>query len=263
MTSRRTPVPAVSVLGDIRFMLWRNLLHTLRSPDTMFTSIVLPLMLLLMFVYVLGGAMNTGTSYINYVVPGTIILCAAFGAGNTAVAVSTDMQEGIVDRFRTMPLAQSSFLIGHVLAALIRNLVATAVVLTVAIAMGFRPTPTALGALEALGLLALVIVAIGSLACGLGILARSPEAASGFALIILFIPYVSSAFVPTATMPTWMHGFAQNQPMTPIIETLRSLLAGNSAGESAVLATVWSIGICIAGSAFAALVYRQRVLSTR
>nr|WP_083342916.1 ABC transporter permease [Rhodococcus triatomae] len=244
-------------------MLWRNMLHTLRSPDSMLTAVMLPVMLLLLFVYVFGGAMDTGTDYLNYVVPGIILLCAAFGASTTAVSVSTDMYEGIIARFRTMPIAQSAVLVGHVLAGLVRNLVSTALVLAIAVIMGFRPEPGLVGALAALGLLSLFIVAVGTLSCGLGLIARTPEAASGFTFVILFVPYISSAFVPTDTMPTWLHGFAEHQPMTPVIETLRSLLSGTPAGSTGWLALAWVTGIGVVGSLFAAAMYRRRAGATR
>ncbi|NLU83971.1 ABC transporter permease [Rhodococcus sp. HNM0569] len=240
-------------------MLWRNLLHTVRNPDSMLTAVLLPVMLLLLFVYVFGGAMNTGTDYLNYVVPGIILLCAAFGASTTAVSVSTDMSEGIVDRFRTLPITQVSVLTGHVLGGLVRNLVSTAIVFAIALLMGFRPTAGPLDWLAVLGLVALFILVIGVVSAALGMLARSPEAAGGFTFFIMFVPYVSSAFVPTDTMPSWLHGFAEHQPMTPVIETMRSLLTDGSAGPSLGATLAWLVGLGAAGIVAAAVVFRRRV----
>ncbi|WP_246098213.1 ABC transporter permease [Rhodococcus spelaei] len=248
-----------SVAADSAVMLRRNLKHVLRSPDTMLMAVALPIMLMLLFVYVFGGAINTGTDYINYVVPGIILLCAAFGASTTAVSVSTDMTEGIIDRFRTLPIAQSSFLTGHVLVSVVRNLATTAIVIAVALLMGFRPTSDPLRWLGVVGVIGAFIFGLSYLSTALGLLAKNPEAASGFTFVIMFVPYVSSAFVPADSMPSWLQWFAENQPVTPIIETVRGLLMGTEIGNSAWLALGWCAAITVIGFAWSTVLYRRRV----
>ncbi|SDE12189.1 ABC transporter permease [Rhodococcus tukisamuensis] len=257
--STHTDRELTSVVADSTVMLRRNLKHVLRSPDTMLMAAALPIMLMLLFVYVFGGAIDTGTEYINYVVPGIILLCAAFGASTTAVSVSTDMAEGIIDRFRTLPIAQSSFLTGHVLVSVVRNLATTAIVIAVALLLGFRPTTDPLRWLGALGVIGGFIFALSYLSTALGLLAKNPEAASGFTFAIMFLPYVSSAFVPADSMPSWLQWFAENQPVTPIIETVRGLLMGTEIGNSGWLALGWCAAITVAGFAWSTVLYRRRV----
>ncbi len=253
-TGRDTP----TVVADSWAMLRRNLTHITRSPDTMITAVALPVMLMLLFVYVFGGAIDTGTAYIDYVVPGIVLLCAAFGSSTTAVSVSADMTDGIIDRFRTLPIARSAVLNGHVLASVVRNLITGAIVVGVALLMGFRPTADPLRWLGVVGVLALFVFALSYLSTALGLLARNPEAASGFTFGILFLPYVSSAFVPAETMPTWLRWFAENQPVTPIIETVRGLLMDTPIGDSAWHAVAWCVVIAVAGYAAATTLYRRR-----
>jgi ABC-2 type transport system permease protein len=252
-------LPRTAVAADSLAMLRRSLKHLLRSPDSMIMAVALPIMLMLLFVYVFGGAIDTGTAYINYVVPGIILLCAAFGASTTAVGVSSDMTEGIIDRFRTLPIAQSSFLTGHVLASVVRNLLTTAIVFAVALLMGFRPTSDPMKWLGVIGMIAAFVFALSYLSTALGLLAKNPEAAGGFTFVIMFLPYVSSAFVPAETMPTWLRWFAENQPITPIIETVRGLLMGTPIGNSAWLAVAWCAAIAAVGFVWANVLYRNRV----
>ncbi|MFD4368083.1 ABC transporter permease [Rhodococcus sp. NPDC058521] len=243
---------------DSLTMLRRSLRHTLRSPDSMIVAVALPFLLMLLFVYVFGGAIDTGTEYLDYVVPGILVLCSAWGASTTAVSVCSDMVEGIVTRFRTLAIAQSAVLTGHVLASLVRNLATTALVTVLAVVMGFRPSASVLGWLAAIAVIAGFVTALSFLCAGLGMLAKTPEAASGFTFGFLFLPYVSSAFVPTETMPTWMHGFAEYQPMTPIIETLRALLSDAPVGSAGWTAAAWIVGIGCVGFGFATSAYRRR-----
>jgi ABC-2 type transport system permease protein len=247
-----------TALLDSATMTRRSLKHTLRSPDTMIMTIALPIMILLMFVYIFGGAFNVGGEYIDYVVPGIILLCAGFGAGTAAVSVSTDMTNGIIDRFRTMAISRSSVLTGHVVESVVRNLLTTAIVIVVAVALGFRPTADPLKWLAALGVIAMFILALSWISVALGLLARNPEAAQGFTFFLMFIPYVSSAFVPTDTMPSWLHGFAEHQPVTPVIETLRGLLMGTEIGNSAMLAVVWCVTIGLAGYLWASVIFKRK-----
>jgi ABC-2 type transport system permease protein len=239
-------------------MLGRNLRHTVRSPDTMIMTIALPIMILLMFVYVFGGAMNVGGPYIDYIVPGIILLCAGFGSASTAVSLSTDLNNGIIDRFRTMAIARSSVLTGHVAESVLRNLVTTTIVILVAVALGFRPTTDPLRWLGAYGIIAMFVLALSWLAAALGLLARNPEAANGFTFVFMFLPYVSSAFVPPQSMPSWLHWFAEHQPVTPVTETMRGLLMGTPIGDSALLAVGWCAGIALLGYAAAGALLRRR-----
>ncbi|GAA5071671.1 multidrug efflux ABC transporter permease LieB [Nocardia iowensis] len=243
---------------DSATMLSRNLRHTLRSPDTMIMTVALPMMILLMFTYVFGGAMNVGGAYIDYVVPGIILLCAGFGSATTAVSLSTDLSNGIIDRFRTMAIARSSVLTGHVVESVLRNLITTTLVILVAVAVGFRPTGDPLRWLAAYGIIAMFVLALSWLAAAFGMLARNPEAANGFSFFFMFLPYVSSAFVPPHSMPTALHWFAENQPVTPVIETMRGLLMGTPIGNSALLAVLWCAGIALVGYLAAGALFRRR-----
>ncbi|MGW5110522.1 ABC transporter permease [Nocardia sp. NPDC004123] len=248
----------VHSVQDSATMVGRNLRHTLRSPDTMIMTIAVPVTILLMFVYVFGGAMNVGGSYIDYVVPGILLLCAGFGSGATAVAVATDLHSGIVDRFRAMAVSRSAVLTGHVLESVLRNLLTTGVVVLVAVALGFRPTADPLRWLAVAGMLACFVLALSWAAAALGLLASNPEAANGFMFIFMFLPYVSSAFVPTHTLPSWLRGFAQHQPVTSIAETVRGLLMDTPVGDSAPTALAWCAGIALIGYLGAGALFRRR-----
>ena len=183
----------------------------------------------------------TRGQYVNYVVPGIILLCAGFGAAGTAVGVADDMTSGIIDRFRTMPINSAAVIGGHVVASLVRNLVATAVVIVAALVLGFRPQAGIVEWLAALGLVSLWILAITWLFAALGVAAKNPEAADGYGFALMFLPYLSSAFVPTETMPAGLRWVADHQPITPIIETIRGLLLGTDYGNQ----PVWAVGWCL------------------
>ena len=182
----------------------RSIKHSLRSIDSMVTALALPLIILLMFVYVFGGAIQADGRYIDYVVPGIILLAAGFGSAETSVTVATDMTTGVIDRFRSLPVAAASVLVGHVTATVLRNLVSSVLVLGLALALGFRPHAGVLAWLGVAGLLALFMSAIAWLAATFGLLAKSAEGAAAFGFIVMFLPYVSSAFVPPATMPGFL-----------------------------------------------------------
>jgi ABC-2 type transport system permease protein len=254
----RLPSRAGSALADAVTMSGRSLRMARRNLDVLLTSLLLPVLLMLLFVYLFGGAIQTGTRYVTYVVPGVLLLCAGFGASMTAVSVTTDMTGGIVDRFRSMDVAGASVLSGHVTASMVRNLASTVLVFAVAFLIGFRPDAGPLDWLAAVGVLLLFILAISWLAAAVGLLARSPEAAGGFSFLVMFLPYPSSAFVPIDTMPTWLHGFAANQPVTPVIETLRGLLLGLPVGTSPWKAVAWCLGILVASVAVSGLLFRRR-----
>ncbi len=236
----------------------RSVRHSLRDIDALTMAIVLPVMLMLLFTFVFGGAIDGGGNYVDYVVPGIILLCAGFGASSTAVDVAQDMSNGIVDRFRTMPLRSRGVITGHVVASLLRNLFATGVVIGVALALGFRPTAGPLAWLGALGVVALFILAITWLFAAIGLAASSPAAASGYGFAVLFVPYLSSAFVPTETMPVWLRWVADNQPVTPIIETIRALLFSRDPGDHLWWALGWCVLIAAGAYAWAAWLFRRR-----
>jgi ABC-2 type transport system permease protein len=224
----------------------RSLRHSLRDAEVLLMGISLPVLLMLLFTYVFGGAISGGqTAYVSYVTPGIILLCAGFGASSSAVYVSRDLATGTIDRFRTMPVPAATVLVGHVVSSLLRNLVATGVVVLVAILVGFRPQAGLGGWLGALALIALWILAVTALFVFLGLVAGSPEAASAYGLVFLFLPYVSSAFVPVDTLPSWLRGFAEHQPITPVIESIRALLLGGSPGAQAWWAVAWSLLILL------------------
>jgi ABC-2 type transport system permease protein len=247
-------------------MVRRGIRRSLRDPEAFFTALMLPVVLMLLFVYVFGGALNTGGRYVDYVVPGLIVLCAGFGAGTTAVAVATDMTNGIVDRFRSMPIKGSSILLGQVVASLARNLVATGLVIGVGLGIGWRPTTSIPRWLAAVGMIVLFVLALSWLAAAVGLLARSVEAANSLTFVLMFIPYVSTAFVPAHTMPWVLRGFAENQPFTPIVETMRGLWMGHTSTGAAVAHEAWiagayCLGILAVSYAAACWLFRHRTAS--
>ncbi|MFE9933951.1 ABC transporter permease [Streptomyces sp. NPDC005533] len=245
------PMSALALTG-------RSLRISSRRPDALIAALMLPVMLMLIFVYFFGGAIDTGTTYVTYVVPGAMLLCAGFGAASTAVSVAEDMTNGVIDRFRSLDIGAIPILAGHVTASVLRNLLSTTLVLAVALAIGFRPQADPAAFLAAAGLLLTYITAISWLAAALGLLAKSPEAAGGFTFLMMFLPYPSSAFVPIDTMPGWLHGFADHQPLTPVIESLRALLLAQPAGDAPWVALTWCAGITAAAVALSAVLFRNR-----
>jgi ABC-2 type transport system permease protein len=245
--------------NDSSTMLRRVLRHSTRNPVTLFTAVFIPVFILFLMTYAFGGALNThGVSYVNYVVPGIIVLAACYSAGTTAVAVSTDMNEGIIDRFRTMAIARTSVLTGHVIGNTLRTLFATALVVLVALAIGFRPTADPVRWIAAIGLVTLLLLAISWLSTAIGLVSKNPQGASLATVVVLLLPYLSSAFVPTNTMPGWLQWFTANQPLTPIGETVRGLLMGNLRGSDALLAVAWCSAVAIAGYVWARVVFNHR-----
>ena len=240
-------------------MIGRGLRLSRRNVEALITSLMLPVMLMLLFVYLFGGAIHTGTGYATYIVPGVILLCAAFGSATTAVVVSQDMKGGIIDRFRSMDIGGASMISGHVVASVARNLVSTAIIFGIGLAIGFRPHASPRQWLGAIAVLVLFMTAVSWLAATVGLLASSPEAANGFTFVFMFLPYASSAFVPISTMPSWLHGFARNQPSTPIIESIRSLLAGHPIGDDVVKAVIWCAGILAVSVLGSIVAFRRRI----
>ncbi|WP_084039029.1 ABC transporter permease [Demequina sp. NBRC 110053] len=237
----------------------RSMLHSVRDVETLLMSIMLPVALLLIFTYVFGGALaGSTTEYLDYVVPGIIVVCAGFGAAQTAVAVARDMNEGLMDRFRTMDMPASAAVTGHVVASVARNLVASTLVLVVAVALGFRPAASPAQWVAVGGIVALYVLAITSLFAAIGVVSRSVEAASGYGFGLLFLPYLSSAFAPVETMPGWLQAFAAHQPLTPVNDALRSLLHGTDPGTDALVATVWCVGLTALGLAAAGWAFTRR-----
>jgi ABC-2 type transport system permease protein len=254
----RTPTRPRSPIGDSLIMIGRSLRLSRRNLDAMMTSLMLPIMLMLLFVYLFGGAIHTGTTYVTYVVPGVLLLCAGFGSSLTAVSVSHDMTGGIVDRFRSMDIGGASVLAGHVIASVARNLASTILVFGVAFLIGFRPNAGPLQWLAATAVLLLFILAISWFSATIGLLTKSPEAAGGFTFFVMFLPYPSSAFVPINTMPSWIHGFARNQPVTPVIETMRGLLLNTPVGTSPWRALAWCGGILVTSIVLSSVFFRNR-----
>ncbi|MGW9524056.1 ABC transporter permease [Streptomyces diastaticus] len=229
-----------------------------RDPEALIMAILLPVMLMLVFVYFFGGAIDTGTAYVTYVVPGLLVLCAGYGSAGTAMRVTEDMRTGVVDRFRSMGVTGTPVLAGHVAASVVRNVLATAMVLSVAVLIGFRPAADPLAWPAAAGLLLAYLVAVSWLAACVGLLARTPEGASGFTFLLMFLPYPSSAFVPIETMPTWLHAFAEHQPVTPLIESLRALLLDEPLGSAPWAALAWCGGILLIAVAASNALFRFR-----
>ena len=254
-------------LSDTRVMIARGLRRSVRDPEAFITALALPVILMLLFVYVFGGAFNAGVGaaggYVNYVVPGLIVLCAGFGAGTTAVAVATDMSSGIVDRFRSMPIASATVLAGHIVASLARNLLATALVIAVGLAVGWRPSAGPLAWAGALAMIVAFILAMSWLAACFGLVVSSPEAANGATFALMFVPYLSSAFVPASTMAAGLRPIAANQPFTPVIETMRGLWMGHTStgaavGHEALLAAVYCAAVLVVAASAASWLFRHR-----
>ncbi|MGM0838287.1 MAG: ABC transporter permease [Bacillota bacterium] len=236
----------------------RNLKHIFRNPESLMISIFLPVMLMLLFVFVFGGAIQTGTEYVNYIVPGIIVTCVGYGSSMTATSVCQDMVGGLFDRFRSMPIRPSSLLFGHVAGSFVRNAISSTLVICVAILTGFRPDATFVEWIWVILLLCLFLFSISWLSVVFGLLAKNIETASAFSFGIMFLPYISSAFVPTETMPSWLHPFAEHQPMTPLIDTLRGLLIGTNIGESAWLSVLWFCALLAVSFVLANLIFIRR-----
>jgi ABC-2 type transport system permease protein len=252
-------------LQDSATMLRRNLRRTLRYPASAAATVGIPLIFLLLFVFVFGDTLGAGLAagtggradYLDYVTPGILVLAVAGAAQGTAIAVAMDMSEGIIARFRTMSIARVSVLTGHVVGSLIQTLIAIAVVLGVALAMGFAPTAGPLEWVAAIGLLTMVTYAVIWLAVALGLVSKSVETASNLPMPLIILPFLGSGFVPTDSMPAAMRWFAENQPFTPIMETLRGLLMGTPIGSSGVLAVAWSVGIGLASYLWAKRLFNR------
>ncbi|WP_202919033.1 ABC transporter permease [Saccharothrix deserti] len=248
---------------DSATMLRRNVRHTLRYPATMITSLGVPVLLLLLFVGVFGGALNAGFgdrspgAYIDYVVPGILLMTVGYGSAMTAMAVNRDMTEGIIARFRTMAISRASVLTGHVVGATARTLVSIVLVIGVALLMGFRPAADPVGWLAAFGVVTLLVLALTWLAVAVGLAAKTAEGTTGFTLLVQVLPFVSSAFVPPDSMSGAVRWFAEHEPFTPIIDTLRGLMMGTPVGNSGIIAVAWCVGLASAGYLWARALFRR------
>ncbi|HEY2666553.1 MAG TPA: ABC transporter permease [Actinomycetota bacterium] len=240
---------------DSTTMLRRNVRHSLRYPAMTVSGMVVPIFFLVMFVGVFGntiragltGASIPGRHYVDYLAPGIFLMTAGAGAEATALGICTDMKEGIIARFRTMAITRTSVLTGQVAGAFIRTMISGTLVVAVGLAVGFRPTATPVEWLAAAGMFAGLTLALTWLAVAFGLFAKTPEGANSLALIMVVLPFVSSAFVPTGSMPAGVRWFAHNQPFTPVTDTLRGLLTGTPIGHSAILAAAWCAGIAALG----------------
>ena len=252
-------------VSDSGTMLRRSLRHMLHYPSMTLMLVGLPVVLLLLFVYVFGGTLGAGlgrasggrAEYLAYVVPGIIMLTVATGAQGTAISVAMDMTEGIIARFRTMAISRASVLTGHVLGSMIQTMIGLAVVIGVALLIGFRPTAGPAGWIGAIGVLAMTTLAVTWLSVALGMVTKSVEAASNLPMPLTLLPFLGSGFVPTDSMPAGLRWFAEYQPFTPIIETVRGLLMGTAIGSSAVVAVAWCAGITLVGYVWAKALFNR------
>ena len=246
-------------LSDMVVIAGRCLRHAFRSIDTLITIIAMPILMMLLFVYVLGGAMHTGSgNYLSYVTPGILFMCILTGAPYTSLRLSIDITTGIVDRFRSMPIAKSSILTGHVLTSVVFNIFSAVIVLLFSLLIGFRSGAGPVGWLLAAAILVLFTLAMTWLSVVFGLIAKTAEGASVFSYPILILLFVSSAFTPTDTMNPGLRAFAEHQPMTPIIESVRALLLNQPAGNNVIAAILWSAGILVVSYAAAMLIYRRK-----
>jgi ABC-2 type transport system permease protein len=246
-------------LGDSAIMLRRNLKHTVRNPITVFNAVLLPIVIMLMFVYMLGNAFSVGVRYIDYATPGMILLAITYGLGATATAVNSDMTKGIINRFRAMDVSRGAVLTGHVIVTMLRSLIAIAAIIGVAFGLGFRSPASLLDWLAVIGIIVAACFATSWLTVAMGLAAKTPESAGLATVPLIMLPFFSSAIVPAAKMGAGVRQFAEFQPFTPIIETLRGLLAGAPSAGYAMAALAWCAGIGIVGYAWAVATFRKRV----
>jgi ABC-2 type transport system permease protein len=254
---------------DSTTMLRRNLRHQLRYPSLTLMLAGMPIVFLLLFAYVFGGQLGSGlggtgvahgdrSAYLRYVVPGILIVTVASAALGTAISVATDMTQGIIDRFRTMSITRAAVLTGHVIGSLLQTLVVLLLVVGVALAIGFRPTAGPLAWLGTAGVLMMFAVALIWLSAALGLAAKSVETASNTPMFLTLLPFLSSGFVPTSTMPAGLRQFSQYQPFTPVTQTVRGLLTGGAVGSHAIVAVAWSVGIALVSYLWAVRLYNRR-----
>ncbi|UVI33343.1 ABC transporter permease [Paenibacillus spongiae] len=245
--------------SDMGVMVGRSMRHIFRSMDTIITVCITPIAMMLLFVYVFGGAIQAGTdNYVNYLLPGILLMAIASGISYTAYRLFLDKQRGIIERFHTMPIARSAVLWGHVLTSVVSNVISVVVIILVALIMGFRSSAEVLSWLAVAGILVLFTLALTWVAVIPGLTAKSVEGASAFSYPLIFLPFISSAFVPTESMPTFVRVFAENQPVTSIVEAIRALLSGQPVGNDIWVALAWCLGILIVAYLFAMRAYKRK-----
>ncbi|MFB0920194.1 MAG: ABC transporter permease [Oscillospiraceae bacterium] len=245
--------------SDMGVMLSRSMRHVMRSMDTIISVTFMPIAFMLLFVYVFGGAIQTGTdNYVNYLVPGILLIAIASGISYTAYRLFQDMQGGIFERFHSMPIARSSALWGHVLTSLVSNAISVVVIILVALVMGFRSSAGVLSWLAVAGILVLFTRALTWIAVIAGLSAKSTDGAIAFSYPVIFLPFISSAFVPTESMPAAVRAFAENQPVTSIVDAIRALLSNKPVGNEIWIALAWCFGIMIVAYLFAMKAYKKR-----
>jgi ABC-2 type transport system permease protein len=246
-------------VGDTAVLTGRSLRHITRSLDTIITTTIMPIAFLLLFVFVFGGAIDSGSdSYVDYLLPGILIITVASGVSYTAFRLFQDMQGGIFERFQSMPIARSSVLWAHVLTSLVANLMSVVVVVLAAVAMGFRSGAGVLAWLAVAGILILLTLALTWLAVIPGLTAKTADGASAFSYALILLPFISSAFVPTTTMPGPVRAFAENQPVTSIVNAIRDLLTQQPVGSDIWVALAWCVGILLVAFTLAMATYRRR-----
>jgi ABC-2 type transport system permease protein len=251
---------ATHVLGDTAVLTGRTMRHVTRSLDTIITTAITPIAMMLLFVYVFGGAIKTGSaSYVNYMLPGILLITIASGISYTALRLFLDMKSGIFERFHSMPIARSGVLWAHVLTSLVANVISLVVVVGVALLMGFRSGAGVLAWLAVAGILVLFTLALTWIAVIPGLTAKSVDGAGAFAYPLVFLPFISSAFVPTATMPGPVRAFAEHQPVTSIVNTIRDLFTQQPVGTDIWTALAWCVGILVVAYMFANISYRRRI----
>ena len=245
-------------LKDICVMFGRSMRHIFRSMDTIITVSITPIAIMLLFVYVFGGAIKTDTeNYIDYLLPGILLMTIGSGIAYVAYRLFTDKERGIFERFHSMPIARSTVLWGHVLTSLISNGISVVVIILVALLMGFRSSAGILDWLAVFGILGIFTLALTWIAVIAGLAAKTPDGAGAFSYPIIFLPFISSAFVPTDTMPPAVRAFAENQPVTPIVEAIRNLLANHPVGNDIWVALTWCIAIIVIAYLFAMRIYKK------
>ena len=247
-------------LNDTTVLTRRSLRHILRSPDTIITTAITPIAMLLLFVYVFGSAIDVGGgNYVNYLLPGILLITVASGIAYTAFRIFTDVSTGLFERFQSMPITRSALLWGHVLTSVVANLVSLALVMLVALAMGFRSGAGVLAWLAVLGILVLFTLALTWLAVIPGLTAKSVDGVSGFSYPLIFLPFISAAFVPTDGMPGPVRWFAEHQPVTPIVNTVRNLYAEQPVGNDGLIALGWCLGLLVVAYVLAIRTYRSKI----
>jgi ABC-2 type transport system permease protein len=244
---------------DALIMLRRNVKHTARNPVTVFNAVLLPIVIMLMFVYMLGNAFSVGVKYIDYATPGMILLAVAYGLGATATEVNSDMTTGIINRFRVMDIKRGAILTGHVVVTIARSLISIAAIIAVAFGLGFRPYAGCGDWLAVIGIVAAACFATSWLTVAMGLAAKTPQSAGLATVPLIMLPFFSSAIVPAAKMGQGVRQFAQYQPFTPIIESLRGLLAGTPSAGYIIAALAWCAGIALVGYVWAVTTFKKRV----